>query len=198
MKIIGIIIIVLILIGGGYTLARTVGPAEKTENTTAQMPHSDHMGHNDHASLVKDEKSFIEEMIPHHEEAITSSQELLKVAENPEVRTLAQNIIAAQQKEVTEMKTWYKEWFGEEYQPTGNYKPMMSSIQGKSSEASEQTYLKEMIVHHEAAVEMAEAVLPIAQRSEIKSLGTAIIKTQNEEIQVMKGLAHEETEHHNH
>jgi uncharacterized protein (DUF305 family) len=196
MKIIGIIVIVVVLIGGGYMLARTVGTADQTQNITTQMPSAMHGGHDSHTSLVKDERSFIEEMIPHHEEAITSSQELLQVAQTPEIRTLAENIIAAQEKEVADMKSWYKEWFGEEYKPTGNYKPMMSSIEGKTPEEAEQAYLMGMIMHHQAAVDMAEAVQPLAEHDEIKTLADAIIKTQNEEIQLMRGWVHEEMPHH--
>lgn len=198
MKTIGIIIIVLVLVGGGYVLARTVGPAEKTENTSAQMPQSGHMGHDDHAALVTDEKSFIEEMIPHHEEAITSSQELLTVAKTPEVRSLAENIITAQEKEVADMKGWYRDWFGKEYQPTGNYKPMMQSLKGKSVEAAEQTYLMDMMMHHRAAIEMAEVVLPIAEHEEVKTLGNAIIRTQNDEITQIQKLVHDEMPHNMH
>jgi uncharacterized protein (DUF305 family) len=196
MKVIGLVVIALVLVGGGYALAKVVGPAETTQNTTAQMPKMDHTGHEDHAALVKDEKSFIQEMIPHHEEAISSSQELLKIAETPEVVTLANNIIAAQEKEVADMKAWYREWYGEEYQPTGNYKPMMTSLEGKSKEDAEQAYLHEMIMHHQAAVEMAEAIAPKAEHEEIKNLSKAIVATQNEEINQMKGLIQEDGHAH--
>jgi uncharacterized protein (DUF305 family) len=198
MKNVVIILIVIIVVGGGYLLARTIGPAERANEPTAQMPKAGHIGHSDHASLVTDEKSFIAEMIPHHEEAITSSQELLKVTKTPEVRSLAENIIAAQEKEVADMKAWYREWFGEEYAPTGNYKPMMSSIEGKTAEEAEHSYLMEMIVHHEAAVVMAKKILPIAEHEEIKTLGDAIVKTQNQEIETMESLLGEKKEHEGH
>lgn len=195
MKLIGTIIIVVLLLGGGYFLAKTVGPAERANTTTTHMPDMpdmDHMGHGNHASLVKDEKTFIQEMIPHHEEAISSSEELLQIAITPEVRTLAENIINAQKKEVADMKDWYKKWYGEEYQPTGNYKPMMSSLDGKTSEKAEQTFLMEMIMHHQAAIEMAEVIAPKAEHEEIKNLSKAIITTQNEEITFMRKLIHKD------
>lgn len=192
MKLIGTIIIVVFLLGGGYLLAKTIGPAEKANTTATQMPKMDHMGHGNHASFVKDEKTFIQEMIPHHEEAISSSEELLQIATTSEVRTLAGNIINAQKKEVADMKNWYKKWYGEEYQPTGNYKPMMSSLEGKSSEEAEQTFLMEMIMHHQAAIEMAEVIAPKAENEEIKNLSKAITTTQNEEITLMRKFIHKD------
>jgi uncharacterized protein (DUF305 family) len=49
---------------------------------------------------------FIDMMIPHHEGAVTMSQEALAKAEHPEIKTLAQQIITAQTKEIDDMKRW--------------------------------------------------------------------------------------------
>lgn len=189
-KVVGVVVICLLI--GAYSWIRVNGSNEKNDMQMRMMNHSQH---ENHASLVKDDKSFIQEMIPHHEEAITSSQELLKVAKTPEVRNLAENIITTQKKEVADMKSWYKEWFKEEYKPTGNYKPMMSSLKGKSSQEAEHSYLMDMIMHHQAAVVMAKKILPIAQHEEIKTLGNSIIVTQNKEIRTMQSLMRGNHEH---
>jgi len=49
---------------------------------------------------------FMDMMIPHHEEAITMSRDALTKAQHQEVKTLAQQIIDAQTKEVDQMKKW--------------------------------------------------------------------------------------------
>lgn len=49
---------------------------------------------------------FIDMMIPHHEGAVTMSQEALAEAAHEEVRTLAGAIIDAQTREIRQMKAW--------------------------------------------------------------------------------------------
>lgn len=63
---------------------------------------------------------------------------------------------------------------------------MMQSLEGKTGDAFDQAFLKEMIVHHEGAIEMAEAALMSAKHQEIKDLAQAILSAQASEIQMMK------------
>ncbi len=51
---------------------------------------------------------------------------------------------------------------------------------------SEQQFLKDMTLHHEAAVIMAEQVLKLNPREEVRALANAIIDTQAKEIVQMK------------
>lgn len=50
------------------------------------------------------EERFLVEMIPHHEDAVRMSQEALQKAEHPELKTMAQAIIAEQQIEISQMR----------------------------------------------------------------------------------------------
>ena len=52
------------------------------------------------------DRDFLAQMIPHHEGAIEMSKVLLKDGLRPEVRRLAQEIIAHQQGEIELMKRW--------------------------------------------------------------------------------------------
>ncbi len=53
---------------------------------------------------------FIEMMTPHHEGAITMSKEALTKAEHPEIKTLANQIIKAQEAEIKMMADWKSKW----------------------------------------------------------------------------------------
>jgi uncharacterized protein (DUF305 family) len=51
---------------------------------------------------------FLVMMIPHHQSAVEMARVELQYGKDAKVRTLAQDIIAAQQKEITEMQGWLK------------------------------------------------------------------------------------------
>jgi uncharacterized protein (DUF305 family) len=63
---------------------------------------------------------------------------------------------------------------------------MSKALQGKEGDAFDQAFLKEMIVHHEGAVEMAQLARTNAGHVEIKQMAEAIISAQEAEIGQMK------------
>ncbi|MCU0660448.1 MAG: DUF305 domain-containing protein [Candidatus Pacebacteria bacterium] len=63
---------------------------------------------------------------------------------------------------------------------------MMAELEGKTGDAFDAAFLSEMIVHHEGAVVMAEAVLRSSNRSELITLANDIIAAQTKEIEMMK------------
>ena len=64
---------------------------------------------------------------------------------------------------------------------------MMAELTGKTGDEFDKAFLAEMIVHHEGAVDMAEAALTSAKHTEIKKMAEAIISAQTTEIEQMKG-----------
>lgn len=55
------------------------------------------------------DKMFVADMIEHHQAAVDMAK-LSANAKHREVKQLSQNIIAAQEKEIAQMKQWQKQW----------------------------------------------------------------------------------------
>ena len=60
------------------------------------------------------DREFISMMVPHHEGAIRMSRAELRSGEDPRLRRLAREIIAAQEREIRQMRRWSKRWYGSE------------------------------------------------------------------------------------
>ena len=58
------------------------------------------------------DRAFIDAMIPHHESAIEMAQVACQESDNPEIKALAEGIVEAQTREITQMEGWRKEWYG--------------------------------------------------------------------------------------
>ncbi len=57
------------------------------------------------------EKTFLEDMIVHHQGAVDMSRELLKGTNKPELIEFANTIITAQSSEIEMQRKWLKEWY---------------------------------------------------------------------------------------
>lgn len=57
------------------------------------------------------DRAFIDAMFPHHESAIAMAREAQTKAEHQEIKDLAGRIVAAQQKEIDQMKAWRAQWY---------------------------------------------------------------------------------------
>ncbi len=63
---------------------------------------------------------------------------------------------------------------------------MLAGLSGRTGDAFDKAFLAEMIVHHQGAVEMAQAALQNAKHQEIKTMANAILIAQTGEITQMQ------------
>lgn len=110
-----------LIIGVGGTLgisALTKNDDSKQTATTEQQTSADHSSmtmaemNEQLEKLSGDEfdKTFIEMMTAHHEGAVAMAELTPSRAKHDEIKTLGQAIIAAQTKEIAEMKQWQMDW----------------------------------------------------------------------------------------
>jgi uncharacterized protein (DUF305 family) len=101
--------------------ATSTADVDSSLSQPSDMAQMDH-GSMDHSSMMnmdlgsKDDSfdlRFIDAMIPHHEGALVMAEQVLERSDRPELKTLAQNIIASQQAEIGQMQQWRQDWYGQ-------------------------------------------------------------------------------------
>ncbi|MCF7864931.1 MAG: DUF305 domain-containing protein [Candidatus Pacebacteria bacterium] len=155
-------------------------------------------GNNQMAGTI--DKHFIEQMIPHHEGAIDMAKLALIKSKRPKIKTLATAIIEGQTKEINDMTSWYKDWFGNDVPKVSGGMMgggMMSQsgmhMGGQEDMASlenatdfDKAFLEAMIPHHQLALMMVQMLESGSNRPEMLQLAKNITTSQSKEIQQMQ------------
>ena len=171
--------------------------------STAATAESSAGDHND-ADIM-----FASHMIPHHEQAVGMSDVVLaKQGIDPRVTDLATDIKAAQGPEIKQMQDWLGQWGNPPMPPmatqeghgghdmdgmSGDGMGMMSdeemtALKNANGVEAGRLFLTGMITHHEGAIAMAQNEIEGGKFAPAVELARAIVKTQQQEIDTMKGI----------
>lgn len=144
---------------------------------------------NDSASeFSSDDLMFASMMVPHHEQAIVMSDLALTNSQNPEVIGIAKAIKAAQDPEISEMKSWGNLVSHEGHLMDGMLSDdEIAALKNATGADFDQLFLEGMIKHHQGAIEMAQMVVD-SENQRAAVLGKSIIETQQAEINKMREL----------
>jgi uncharacterized protein (DUF305 family) len=145
------------------------------------------------------DRAFIDAMVPHHQAAIEMARGAKQAGlSQPELISIANDIVATQQVEIDQMLAWREQWFGsaepgpqEAALETLGLTPVEAGMEhGDVDLASvddvDQTFAGMMIGHHVGAIRMAELAETEADHDEMKELAGEIITAQQREIDVME------------
>ncbi len=150
--------------------------------------------------------AFAQLMIPHHEQAVQMADIALEKQTSAEVKTLAEQIKAAQDPEIAEMKSWLQAWGAPEQMPSASDGSMggmdmggmdssgmmsdadMTKLMDAAGQDFDRMWLQMMIAHHQGAIAMADQVLSTTADPKVTALAKAIVAGQTAEIATMQGL----------
>lgn len=132
---------------------------------------------------------FIEQMIPHHDDAIEMADMAIERAEHPELRRLARDIKESQTRQNEQMRGWYSDWYGEDVGP-GRMGGMMERMANtdmdalESSDEFDKEFIEQMVPHHRMALMMSH-MAGRSDRAEMRQLADEIMDDQSREIEQM-------------
>lgn len=150
------------------------------------------------------DQTFIDMMVPHHESAVAMAEVALERAEHPEIRAMAEAIVADQSSEIEQMRAWRQEWFGSGDTPSMSEMPMLGEMESMDGGADtmdmaaevdmlrhapepfDLAFIDAMIEHHQSAIDAARLAQAEANRAEIRTLAGQIIAAQEAEIAQMR------------
>lgn len=177
-------------------------PVQTIQDSTANIAEKENLENdNPYANLKGDafDEAYLADMIAHHDGAVNMSEQAQAFTAREEIRTLAGDITMSQSQELIKMRDWQVEW-GYEVTMSGGHMShggagmdmggdmveMMNKLNDLRGEEYDKEFLRQMIIHHEQAVEMSQYAEVNAKHQEIKDLANDVITTQTKEIELMK------------
>lgn len=136
------------------------------------------------------ERMFLMRMTMHHRAAVAMADLAMDRAMHPELRDLARNISTTRSAEIENMTRWLREW----HNTTPPHDTMMDLLMqmqlaamSNMTEADfERTFLDQMIMHHEAALNMSEPMMDRAPHAEAREAADEILTMQQLELDRMQ------------
>lgn len=164
-------------------------------NTAAAMPHDHSMMESaPNAASAPYDLQFLDTMAMHHKGAVDMSKMIDARTENPELKKFGQQVVADQQKEITQMKAWREKWFAGKPSAMNmdmagmraSMKMDMPRLTNSKNKDFDIAFVEMMIPHHEGAIVMSREALQKSEKPEIKELANQIIRAQEAEIKMMQ------------
>ncbi|MQY09786.1 DUF305 domain-containing protein [Actinomadura macrotermitis] len=157
------------------------------------------------------EAGFARDMSTHHAQAVRMSFLVRDRTQDEPVRTLAFDIITTQQAQIGMMTAWLDAWRAPKADPAGPMRWMgghaghgaaagaysmpgmatpqqLRELQAASGRDAERLFLRLMIAHHRAGVEMARAVLARTEQAQVRRLAQTMVDGQRAEITLMESM----------
>lgn len=141
---------------------------------------------------------FANTMVVHHQSAVDMAKEVIAKGSNAAVKTMAQNIVTAQEAEIAQFKNItanykmpeMKKEAGEAHNELGEImEKMETEMKGMTKSGNaDKDFLMMMIPHHKSAVTMSEDELSHGKNLELKKMAQKIMDDQSREIKEFEAM----------
>jgi len=136
--------------------------------------------------------AFVADMTAHHEGAIEMARIAQDRAEHAEIRKLADDIVAAQENEISTMKSLQADL--PKTEGNDGHMGMSDSEMGmdmdpemlKDAKPFDRAFIDMMVPHHEGAVAMAKELLKDGEHPQLRQMANDVIDAQTKEIAQMR------------
>lgn len=171
------------------------------DHTNANQGAMDHskMESSPGAAQAPQALQFLDTMIAHHQGAVDMALLVNTRSARPEMKAFAQKIADEQRKEIVQMQAMRTKWFADAKpainmdfpgMSAGMHGMDMTKLNALKANEFDAEFIRQMIPHHEGAVEMAKALKSEDNYAELKTLADKMIADQTAEIaQMNKWLA---------
>lgn len=134
------------------------------------------------------EVRFLTSMIDHHYAAIKMAELCEGRTVHPELQVVCEEIIAAQQQEISTMQSWLADWYGVTKEPELDRQAqrMIQHLAKLTGEEFEKAFMKSMIEHHSVAIVQSLECLHRAYHADMINMCSMMIAAQAEEIAMMR------------
>lgn len=196
--------IIIVIVAGLTVLIGIVASFDNTQISDKQVtqPTTERDATNEmYANIRGDEfdKAYLADMIAHHQGALNMASYARSETAREQIKILSETILSSQTKEVQQMLDWQKTWgYIDGTDPHAGH--MMEAGDGMGADMAEmeaklynlngpafdKEFLKQMILHHQQAVDMSKYAETNAKHQDLKDLAKSIIGAQEKEITDMK------------
>ncbi|WP_245780199.1 DUF305 domain-containing protein [Actinopolyspora lacussalsi] len=166
---------------------------------SAIMPAED-SGSGDETTRVNTDLEFAEQMVAHHESETQLLEVAIKNSPDDQVVEFAEQLEQQHGPRLEEIRSWLRERGEGEVTPgevgTGEDSQMpgtdvsseLTELEEVQQGSFDSLWLKSMIDHHEAVVEMARTEIDKGSNEEMKSIATAILDSRTTELDELRQL----------
>jgi uncharacterized protein (DUF305 family) len=135
------------------------------------------------------DQNFIDNMVPNRQMAVDMARLVLKSPKRPELRRLAQAVVADGTREIATLRKWRERWYGSSSTPDFMALEMrgMDLRAVQRAKDRDRAFLMQMIPHHLGSLEIAHEAQTMAKHPQTQALVRHVVREQRAEIIKMRG-----------
>jgi uncharacterized protein (DUF305 family) len=130
------------------------------------------------------EVDFMKETVDHHFSAVKMGELCVRKTTLPSVREVCKDIVEAQRREISELRTWLRNWYGTDEQPSldAQGRQMLEMLRSTSGRDFDIAISQAFIEHHGMMLPMASSCMATAEHDALENLCEEMFEAQLVEI----------------